>query len=339
VKTVVSLAFKFRYVRDGRVQGMFAKKGMATGQKLVLGEESLSYDAIVDSTTRDDWLFLALSPGTPLEKELAKSLNGDTLALSVQKVKALELERYVDRMCSDRETERNRQRLIQAGKSDLFRAVACPACQAIIDLSELEKTPYVYCRFCESTFVQTKVITWGSVYRVCDECMMFDRVRGYTEFYFYFLVVAYGYSSKERHVCDNCAHAIFKKMLLMNFIFVLGIPATIYLKIKSLTGRAAHFKELAKANSLARKGRYRQASAIYSRLYEKIPEHPGLLMNEGLGHLIGDDVDGSRACFQRAQKACSNYLPVLQLTSRMEDAPARREAFDSSDFEITSPRP
>jgi hypothetical protein len=170
--------------------------------------------------------------------------------------------------------------------------------------------------------------------------MMFDRVRGYTEFYFYFLIVAYGYSLKVRHVCDSCAHALFKKTFFANLLFVFGVPSSIYLKLKSLTGRAPHFKELAKANSLARKGRYRQASAIYySRLYEKIPEHPGLLMNEGLGHLVGDDVDGARACFQRAQKACSNYLPVLRLISRMENAPATREKFDPDDFEITSPRP
>ncbi|RLC90557.1 MAG: hypothetical protein DRI77_14695, partial [Chloroflexi bacterium] len=127
-----------------------------------------------------------------------------------------------------------------------------------------------------------------------------------------------GFSYKRRYLCDSCANSLFWKMFLTNFLFVLGILPSIYLKIKSLTGRDPYLKELAKANGLARKGQHQKASIIFDRLYERYPDHPGLLMNEGLGNLIGNDVNGAVNCFTHSLKACSNYLPVAQLMRRMQ---------------------
>lgn len=317
---IAALSFKFKYVRNGQVRGWFAQKGIANDRGLILGEDTLGYNDILDTTTRDNRLILAISPGTRLGKNLSKAVIDDqAVAVKVYKVKAQELEKYIDRMCSLREVERKRQELAAAGRADLFRATTCPECQAAIDLSELAETQYVYCRYCETVFTQRRqVVTKGSVYRVCGECGMFDRVRGYTEFYFYFLVVAYGFSYKRRYLCDSCANSLFWKMFLTNFLFVLGILPSIYLKIKSLTSRDPYLRELAKANGLARKGHHQKASIIFDRLYERYPDHPGLLMNEGLGNSIGNDVNGAVHCFTRSLKACSNYLPVAQLMRRMQ---------------------
>ncbi len=331
-KLISALGFEFKLIRNGQAQGVRFQKGKATGQQFMLGEQSLDYDAIGDTTTRENRLFMKIAPGTQLDKKFSEALNGNVLGISVHKTEALELERYIDRRCSDVQVERNRQRLFQAGRGDLFRTVACPECQAVIDLSELDKTPFTYCRFCESIFTQARVATQGNIYHICDECHMFDRIRDYTEFYFYFLVVVYGYSSKTRYVCDNCAHSIFKKTLLMNLLFIIGVPFSIYVKIKSLTGRAPHLKKLAEANSLARKGRYRKARAIYSLLYKKIPEHPGLLTNQGLGHLAGGDESGALAHLQRAQKACCNYIPALWWINRITSA-SEKAKFDPGDFD------
>lgn len=335
-RLIPALGFEFKIMRKGQAQGLRFQRGKATGQQLMLGEQSLDYGAIGDTTTRENYLLMEIAPGTPLDKKFTEALNDNILSIVVQKAEALELERYIDRRCSDLQVEQNRQRLFQAGQGDLFRTVACPECQALIDLSELDKTPYMYCRFCESIFTEERVASKGNVYRICQDCHMFDRIKDYTEFYFYFLVVAYGYSSKTRYVCDNCAHSMFKKMLLLNLLFILGVPAAIYVKIKSLRGRAPHLKKLAEANALARKGDYQKAAPIYDLLYKKIPEHPGLLTNQGLGHLAAGDEGGALAHLQRAQKACSNYIPALWWINRITKA-SEKARFDPGDFELQTP--
>jgi hypothetical protein len=320
--TAADLRFKFRYVSGGQVIGLFSQNGTATVQGLILGEDSLSYHEIVDTTVRDDRLLLVISPGRKWSKKLAKVLiDGKGVAIEVYKVEAADLERHINRNCSRWRAEANRQRLINIGKGDLFYFQVCPECRAIIDLSELDQSLYIYCRFCETVFTQKReIITKGEVYRICNECGMFDRVRGYTEFYFYFLLIAYGFSMKRRHVCDNCADAIFRKTLLLNLIFILGVPSSIYLKLKSLAGREPYLRELAKANALARKGRYMDAVPIFTRLQSKYPKHPGLLMNEGMGYLIGKNYDIAFGKFKQALMACSNYLPVLRLMHRIQNA-------------------
>lgn len=323
MESLADFSFKFRYVRNGQATGLISQKGVASGHQVVLGQESLSYDGIVSTIVRDNRLLLSVSPTAQLGKKLSKALVDETV-IPIElnnKTAAEDLGRYIDRVCSRRKAEANKQRLFRAGKGDLFRFAVCPECKAIIDLSELDKTHYIYCCFCETVFAQDQeVITQGTIYRICDECGMFDRVRGYTEFYFYFLLVVYGFSINRRHVCDNCADSIFRKTFFLNLLFLLGIPSSIYLKIKSLAGRDPFFKELAKANSLARKGRSAEAAPIFGRLHSRYPEHPGLLVDEGVGYLVGNDAENALERLRRALKACSNYLPAHQLMDRAWDA-------------------
>ena len=322
MQTIGEMKFKFRYVFKGQTTTVSTKKGKATDQELILDKNILSYDRILETTVRDNRLIFIISPEAQLDAELSKVLtDGSAFAIEVYKIKASELEKYIDRICSANEAERNRQRLVKEGKARLFQTTSCPECYATIDLSELDKTRYVYCRFCETIFVDRQYIaTSGSLYRVCDKCNMFDRIRGYWEVYFYFFVILIGCSSKRRYVCDSCASSLFYKTFFLNLLFILGIPASVYLKIKSLTGRDPYLRRLAKANSLAQKGRYVEASPIYDELLNNYPEHPGLLMNQGLGHMIGGDVEIAMACFERSIEACSNYIPVLLLISRISQA-------------------
>lgn len=314
------LSFKFRFVSNGYAQGLFAQKGTANDREIFLGKETLIYDDITDTTTRDQRLAIAISSTACLSQKINKFLfNNSTLVLEVYNGKAQKLEKYLDRIASKKAVDKKRQRLFENGQFHLFRTANCPYCQATIDLSDFQRTPYIYCRFCETLFKENMlVITKGSRYRICDECHMFDRVKSYTEFYFYFLLVVYGFYYKRRHVCDNCAHSMFRKMLLLNLLFLIGIPFSIYNKIKSMIGRDPYLKQLAKANALSKKGNYQKATAIYSQLYHKYPEHPGLLMDEGLGHLLGNDTNGAFERFGRSLTACSNYYPVLRLLQQLQ---------------------
>lgn len=244
--TTSELVFKFRFVHQGRAQGLFAQKGLANEREITLGEDVLIYEDITDTTTRDQRLVIALSNTACLSKKVSKYLaNNSALVLEIYKGKTQDLEKHIDKIASAKEVEKKKQRLLESGQSHLFRSATCPECQATIDLCDFERSSYVYCRFCETVFKENLLsITKGSTYRICDECGMFDRVRSYTEFYFYFLLIVYGFYYKRRHTCDHCADGLFRKTLFLNLLFLVGIPSSIYIKIKSMTGRDPDLKQL-----------------------------------------------------------------------------------------------
>jgi hypothetical protein len=96
--------------------------------------------------------------------------------------------------------------------------------------------------------------------------------------------------------------------------------------IKAQIGRDPYFQNLAQANKLARKGKYQEADEIYDKLFSLYPDHPGILMNKGLGHLHGKDGNGGMALLTRSLKACANYLPTLQFIKRMQQAASQTNA-------------
>jgi hypothetical protein len=319
---LTELPFKFRYVRNGYAQGLFAQKASLDPNHIILGKDTLKYDDIVDTTARGQRIVLVLSSTADLSPTLSKSLAGESvIVLEISGAQAKDVERLIDRISSQKAIEQRRHELLQLGKSDLLRTVSCPECAAAIDLTDFDRTPHIYCRFCESLFQENQpILTKGDTYRICDECGMFDRVKGYTEFYFYCLILVYGFSYKRRYMGDHCAHNLSWKMFWINLIFLLGVPVAIYNKIKSMMGRNPTLHQLSCANALAKKGQYQKAQPIYNQLYQHHFEHPGVLMNEGMGHLIGKDVDGAVRCWRRSLHSCSNYHPTLNLLYKLQNS-------------------
>lgn len=305
--------------------GWGAKKGSLTEDTIQLKESQLSYKAILDSTCRDRRMVLTVDPLEVSDPEVSEHIiKKNLLVLDITQAKAIDLERIIDRISSHYIAERHGEQLEREGKGNEFRVVTCPHCHATVDVSLLNRTPYIYCRYCETIFQeQGHLKTSGEQYRLCDECGWFDRVQGYTEFYFYFLLVIYGYRWQRRHLCDTCADRLFWKMLAINFIFILGIFPTIWLKIQSLKGRDKDLKELAKANSLAKRGKYQEADRIYDRLFDRYPHHPGILLSQGFGHLKGQDSTGAWNLLQKSLQGCSNYAPTVRTMNRIQDAAVR----------------
>jgi hypothetical protein len=322
MQSVKPLEFKFRFVQNRQAMGLGASKGSASETALNLNGEDLSYRNIIDSSIRDNRLVLVLAPNAQLgPKTITRVQDLRYLVLEVYKNMAPELKKHVDRFSSTFLAESHRQHLISEGKGNLFRAVTCPHCHATVDLSEYETSSYIYCRFCGSVLSNAlQMVANGDIYGTCDECHMYDRVRGYTVFNFYFLLVVYGYSSKRHFVCDACALKLAQRALLVNLLFLLGVPSAIYMWVKSQSGREPYFQDLAKANKLALKGKYQEADEIYDKLFSLYPEHPGLLMNKGLGHLHGKDGNGGVGFLTRSLRACANYMPSLQLIHRIQQA-------------------
>ncbi|MFB2922651.1 MULTISPECIES: hypothetical protein [Aerosakkonema] len=325
--TSSELSFKFRFVENGNAQGLFSQKAIATDREIILGTTTtLFYEQITDTLVRDKRLVIVWD--SPLSGEIeasSNSVNNYVYVLEVYNVNPQNLKKHIDQVSSRKRTENNKSFLRESGQYHLFRSATCPECQATIDLSDHQRTSYIYCRFCQSIFKENQpAITKGEKYCVCDECQMFNRVQSYTEFYFYFLVFVYGFYAKSRYVCDNCANSIFWKTFWLNLIFLIGVPTSVWVKIKSSIGRDRYLKQLPKANAISLKGKYQKAEHFYNQMYQQYPEHPGLLMNEGLGHLIGNNVTTGMRCFERSLRSCANYYPVITLLHRLQESDRER---------------
>ena len=301
------VAFKYRPVTAGRAAGFTTKKGMLFEERLVLDKESMAIEEITSTTVRDSRLFVVRGQ--------------ESLVIEVYGIKALRLEKLIDRLASQREVERVKRELEARGESNKFRAITCPCCGAAINLSGYSRTRYAYCRFCESILDADgrNVVTSGILYKHCDECQSFDRIKAYTEFYFYFLLVVYGFRYQRRFICGRCANRLFVKTFLINLLFLLGIVPAIAIKIKSHIGRDERFRGLPKANALALRGRHQEADMLYANILRAHDEHPGILLNQAMGHLRGGDVPGAVSQMERSLAACSNYEPTVRTLSKLAE--------------------
>lgn len=230
------------------------------------------------------------------------------------RIASRDLELAIDRRSSVFDLKLNHERLRKEGNEDLIRSEQCRICRSEVDLSGVPDADYIYCRYCGSIFsARHDLVIDADTYGTCDQCGMFDRVQRYNEFYFYFLVLAWGYRSQQRFTCDACANTLFYKTLFANILFIVGVPNSISIKIRSLIGRDARLADLARANRLARSGRFAEADPIYDQILERWPNHPGVLTNRTIGHINGNDFDGGKIHLLRALTACFQYPPALRL--------------------------
>jgi hypothetical protein len=311
------LDFKFRFARkDGATDlaQMFRKQGRLTSDGLTLGKDTLIHDQLTGAAVQDERLALMIRPGSELPKRLRKALfDDDLLVLDLTRGSAPDIKARLDGIHSAAYAAEHRSQLIKQGREEEFRILNCSVCGATIDLSGLEKSDYIHCPYCESLSKSGLTVSDGNEFRVCDNCGLFGRVKGYTEFYFYFLIIIFGYRSSRVHACDTCANRMFLKTFFLNFLFLLGLPASIAIKIKSMRGHTDFSRALADANRFARKGRYSEADKRYRALFGQHPGHPGLSYNETVGHLVGEDAVGGGEALQRTLRSCSNYYPALAL--------------------------
>lgn len=312
--------FKFKYVKDGNVTGFFASKGEVGNDGVKLGEHLLPFECVYDTTTRDERLVITMDPRhAAIPAPVLAQMQGSFLVLHVSKMSAASLEKVIDRHTSAREAAARKAQLQADGKGHLFRTEQCPCCAATVDLSELPDSPYNYCRFCETVFGRAvdRAPKQSNTYCQCDECGYYDRVQGYGEFYFYFLLVVYGFSHKRRYLCDDCGASLANKLLAINSIFLLGVPNAVICAIRARTGRDQDLSALAKANKLAKKGKMQQAEAEYDKVFKALPGHPGAHFNLAVAHLRQNNADDGVRHLNKSIENCPSFEPGLNLAHRI----------------------
>ena len=316
-----TLEFKFYYIgADGNAAGFGAKRGRVTPTAVELKDTEIPHTAILDTMARDNRLILVVDTIQVPGKIAKHFTNGQILALQVSKAKPVELKKMIDQITSIHRAKRHKDELEAKGEGDTFRCLVCPQCEATLDVSGLPDTVYVHCPYCESIAQHDgRLIPSGERYRQCEECGWFDRVQGYTEFYFYFLLVLYGFSYKRRYLCDVCVNRVFWKVLLMNIIFILGIPPAIWMKIKSKLRREVGLREIARANTLARKGRSVEALQLYNNVLDRHPGHPGIHYDQALGALLENQLITAREFLDLSLQQCANYTPARYLLEQLDE--------------------
>ena len=320
------ISFNFTFdIKDGMEFTWNGAKGIVNDQELVLGETGMSLAAVAETLARPERLIIALRDGAQVPQELHKRINEGVLVLNILTNDSLKIKRHIDRFASAIAARMHKEQLDAAGQTAAFRSTLCPYCQATINLTGFAETAYFYCPYCESLYLTGgALISKGDDYCVCDECEMFGRVQEYKIFYFYFLLVVYGWRSQQRCLCDGCARSALLKALLINLIFILGVPVALWGLMRSYMGQDPRFEQLLEANDYARDGSPDLAGNLYQAMSGKNPMNPAFAMNKALGHLHLNDANGAVQSLSTALTSCSNYIPAIRILQRI--APPEQRA-------------
>ena len=312
------ISFSFTYVTGESEFTWSGYKGAANEQEISLGNTGMSMAAVAETMARPERLIIALRQGAQIDPNLAKHVEDGVLVLNIMDVDTLKIKRVIDRHSSAISTREHKKQLDAQGQGASFRSQICPTCQSTINLTGLPETAYHFCPFCESVYMAGgALVNKGEDYCTCDECELFGHVQEYKIFYFYFLLVIYGWRSQQRFLCDGCARGELLKTLLCNLFFILGVPVSLWGLFRSYSGQDPRFNNLVEANDYAREGKADLAGNIYQQISGSNPMHPGLAMNKGLACLHSNNVNGAIESFSTALESCSNYVPAIRLLQRI----------------------
>ena len=301
------MSFKFKYLNEqGQEEGFLSKKGHFDGETLVLDETAIPGTAIIEVDNRGNRMILTIAQKEEKPAAIAFAITSGSVKLLKE---ALGVAR------SAAWANLHREELIKKGRGHEYRDVACPQCGATIDLTGFRDSPQVSCQFCHTISTSGAISKEESQYRICDECGMFSKPRQFTIFYFYFLLVAYGWSSRTTWRCPACMRGEAWKMLFGNLIFVLGVPVAIVQLIRAYGGTdvGALYKGLDTANLKARKGDMEAAIADYRKILEQNPHAAGVKYNIGLAFAQHNQPEPAATTLDAALNDCCNYQPAANV--------------------------
>ncbi len=308
--------FKFHWLnQNGQPTSMFRKKGNIEGETITLEKSEIPIAAIFQTLIRDKSMVITIATVDPANPY-------SSLLLQLPSVKAAnELKTSIDIIRSAIWAKQHREDLQKKGMGHTFRAGQCPHCDAVLILSDMPETPQLYCHFCDSLSTvdpTLEPIRQEKDLRICEECGMYSKPQKFTIFYFYFLLVVYGFWQKSTWRCPPCMRGEAWKMVFGNLLFVLGFPWAVYQLFRSYGGASVGgvYRGLDTGNLRARKGNLTGALENYREILSKVPVSAGVKYNLGIALLGQNNPRQAAESFELALADCSNYAPAYgQLTA------------------------
>lgn len=311
------MTFKFRLLNaKGRPQGFLRSKGQ------VVPDEGLK---LKDHTIP----FAAIRHMQLVKKDILLLVMGDDAVFGLSMPgKAGRLMRALAPAVSSAHAAAHRVRLVERGMGDKFRTTGCAHCGATVDLSGMPQSEAVYCRYCDRITQEGVAPKQTGRFRCCDSCGFFARPRLFTEFYFYFLLVIYGFSYNKHEFCGVCMREKAWRMLGINAIFILGVPVALvqlYRAYFGSPGASSLYPGLEKGNALAMNGKRDKAEIVYEGILAQSVSAAGVHYNRGLAALRVRDAEGAILAFEESLDDCTNYLPAYAHLRRLYEGQGEHE--------------
>lgn len=301
------LAFKFQWVdKDGDTVGLRSKKGNFDGATLVLDDVHLPVAAI-SGLRRYDKRFVVTTVSD--EGDIGAAV------FQVNSNVVVTLKRDLDIARSRAWAKAERERLEGEGLGGTFRARDCRYCGATIVLTNFPDGPQLYCPFCETLQAADDLAETPfkeQEYRLCDECGMYSRPRRFTIFYFYFLLVLYGWHARQVWRCGGCMRGDAWKMLFGNALFVIGVPVALTQMMRAYGSSVSKgvMAGIDTANLYVKNGQLDRGIAIYGRILKNAPANAGIKYNLGRALILSQRIDEAAEAFELALRDSPNYEPA-----------------------------
>lgn len=296
----------------------------------------LSYEDIMDIRWENDHqMVILLYPYIAVSRLVTENILPDTytLILDTKDSELGNLKSTLNKYFTYAHTERKRRELDRVGQLDTFHSINCPRCESTIDLSGLNKTKYIYCRYCETIFSNMgNTIPHMEAYRPCPECRYFGHVQEFRDVRFYFYGKKKGNASYFRTItcCDTCAERRYQEAVWRNLGFLIAFPFSMYLRFQITMGQHPDFERLGKANRLAQDGDLEGAVREYDFMLMQHKYHPGLIYNKARAYLMKSNLMPEKAGrtlrteaarqFAICLQACANYSPAIELMQSYDEA-------------------
>jgi len=321
-----AIAFKYRLLdSNGQVTGFLSKRGSFDGQTLVLDKQPITVEAVIRAMRRFNRLMIIFHGETD---ELA------VLTLAIHKGDIGRLHSSLNMFASEAQARRRLDHLESTGQAEKFRVETCPHCQATIDMTGFPASPQVHCPYCDVIGTLEQTVEDEEKFSHCDQCELFAQAKEFTAFFFYFLIVLYGYSHRQMFICRSCMRRQAWKMFFSNLIFLLGVPVSLVQICRAHFGRWSTnpaFAGLNRAATLYSGKRYDQASGIYEQLAGQISCCAGVHYNHGMAEASAGRIAEAATQFELALQDCANYARAADALygcynrlGRHEDAEAVR---------------
>ncbi len=302
----MAINFKYRVINSqGQPTGFRAKKATLGEQGLQLKDRTIPAPAFLSAATRDKRIVFGHSAdGEPTG-----------IVMEVYGAKPEQLAHEFNRLSSESGIQKRQKELESQGRAHELEITKCPCCSASIELTGFPESPEVFCPYCNNIGSTSIPVEDQKKVRVCDKCGYYAIPRGITCFYFYFLLVVYGFRYQRKHMCGPCMRSEGWKMLAGNAIFLLGVPVAIAQLIRAYAGTAivaGSYKGLERGNLLAKSGKLDQAVASYDEVTQRLGGSAVASYNKGVAYALVNRQSDAQKAFEDSLISCANFLPAAQ---------------------------